>query len=493
MEVSTNFVDTYVFYPKNVSLVSAFGKWLVFCSKVHIDTMWAKLHSILDALVRCGSALCMCVSTARPNQFATHTNIGVIMIYTPSQSTSEHTRHSILEVANVLHAAFQDTCGFAAPDQFSPYSRIFYKTQTQSREGSRMTGKTKGNSLTSICLPDRCVAKEICNFDQWIEKKQSTQHYTQHDLLQQSSSCFGLNPVELHALGALWDPKTNHWFAPTDKVLQRMNNLVAADAASALPPPSQKELLSVMSINIWGNVDGFQHPEIRASITARMQSILATIESLQPDVLCLQEAQKDEVSILHPQLCAQGYLATDTQDRSVLTYVHSVHIRLEWSEYSERPVRLETLCLTHKATTLSFTLANVHLPSGKQTASLRLLALQQSILGLQATKNPWVLIGDTNLTFEQDSEMEHMLPPQALDAWVAAGSPMDRRATFDFTKNTNLSRTCSSSKVGARLDRAIFDCSKLTLVDFKLVCTDIVAETNTHPSDHFGLFLSFAL
>ena len=125
MQVSDNFVDTYVFYPKNVSLVSAFGKWIVFCSKTHIDTMWQKLHSVLDVLTRAGVALCMCVSTGRPNPFATHSNIGVIMIYTPVFATDEHTRKTILEVGNFLYS--KTPLDLHRPNNFHRINAFFTK------------------------------------------------------------------------------------------------------------------------------------------------------------------------------------------------------------------------------------------------------------------------------------------------------------------------------------------------------------------------------
>lgn len=483
MQVSTNIVDTYVFYPSNVSLNGAFGKWVLFCFKRHIDVLWQKLHCVMDLLLQTKSVLCMRVSTGRPNPHATNVDISVIMVYTHIKSCDEQTMQQVQYVGNMLHAAFNDAIGFAAPDQFSPYERMYYKTQEQSRQGSRMTGKTKGNTLTSIRLPDHCVSSEQCSFSEWIEKNKRT--------TTKPEFC-GMSPLQLHALGALWDPSTNHWFAPTEKVLRRMNAIVSADTGRASPPPPPPpptELLTLLSINVWGNVDRIRHHTASTHIPQRMRSILTTIETIQPDVLCLQEVQDQEAAVLHPQLCAQGYLVADANRRSVVTYVHSVHIRLDWSEYSEQPVRIETLCLTHKATSLQLSIANVHLPCGKQSASLRLLALQQSVLGLQAMQKPWVLAGDTNLTFEQNVDVEQLLPHHVQDAWIAAGSPMNMRATYDYTKNTNL----ACVKVGERFDRAFFDCSKLKLVDFKLVCTDVVPETKVHPSDHFGLCVTFAI
>lgn len=469
MEVTSNFVDLYVFYPCGVGLQRAFGKWIVFCFKRQMDAVWELLHPLMDHLTQCGEALCMRASTGRPNPYAQHSDIGVIMIFTEYKKCEQTTRKIILDVGEALRKTL------SATTQFSPYSRIFYKTQDQSRQGSRMTGRLQNNTLTSIRLPDDCVSQDDRSSMLWTHETQTTDTKKEAPMT--------LTPKNLHMMGANWDPHTNHWYAPNTQVLQKMINVATADITQSIP--ISKDHVSLLTMNVWGNIDTFLHPD--SNVFERMQSILCQIETLQPDIICLQEVQKTNLEVLHPCLVAQGYLAVDPENRSVVTYVHSVYLRLEWSECAHDPVRIETVCVKHKATSTLICVSNVHFPSGIEHANLRLSALQQSLLHLQMPHHAWMLAGDTNLTYDQDAD--RVLPLHVCDAWKQAGSPMDKRATYDYQKNTNL----RGSAPGERFDRVFFDNTKMTLTDFKLACTSKCKDTQKHPSDHFGVFVCVAI
>lgn len=477
MSLVNNFVDAYIFYPRRVDLEHAFGKWMLFVYKRHLDCVWEKLKVIVDSLVACGYVPCMRATTGRPNRYASDIDVGVIMIYTNQHENEVIQREHVLHVGQTLRSAFCDASGFAPPNQFSPHARFFYKTQEQSRQGSRMTGKLKNNTLTSLRLPDDCVFHNQ-TLSKWtlidVSDTMTSRTSLRHDA--QTS----LTAMQLHTMGAAWDPTTNQWFAPNEKVMHRM---VTATQHLKI----RQEPLSIITMNVWGNVDCFLHPNAKEFLKERMQCILDQIESLQPDVLCLQETNADIITILHPHLSSQGYLAVvDATDcRSVMTYIHSVEMRLDWSEYSCDPVRVETICATQKTTSSTYLIANVHLPSGSQYTELRIAAMQQITLQLQASSHIWLLVGDTNLTFDQD--IARVLPPNATDAWNAAGCPMDKRATYDYQKNSNL----NSNMVGERFDRILFDPTRLTVKDFQLVCTTLCPATKHHPSDHFGIFASF--
>lgn len=480
----SNVVDTYLFYPQHETLHGCFGKWLIFCFKQHLNELWIKLHAVVDALRAVGGIVCMKVSTSRPNPHAARSDIGVIMIYTPMHPLEEQTRQTILNVGQYLFCAFHDAQGFNAPLQFSPNNRIYYKTQEQSRVGSRMTG-VMHNTLTSLILPKHCV------------KPSSSSSVPSNPLTLQKDpktkmQGFTMTPLMLHNMGAVWNPDLNQWFAPNEKVAAKMHAAALQDARCAQPPSN--DILSFLSINLWGNIDGFRRPEIKALDPSRMQHIASTIEIHQPDVLCLQEATLELLAILNPLLLEQGYVACSELCHQTIVYVHSVHITFH-HVYNDDLKGCQLLQLTHKTTMVDFLACNVHFASGSTAADLRVLSLQQALLRLETARQPFVLLGDTNFTFEQDPHVESSLPDYVKDAWAEAGSPANHRATYDYNNNTNLQFPDAErrSKVGARFDRAFFDSRTFTIQHFQLVCTNVMEDSKKHPSDHFGILVQLTL
>ena len=477
-------VNTYRFYPPHASLACAYGKWLVFCFKRDIDTLWQKLHPIIDVLSHTNTVLCMKVSTSQSNPHV-RSDMDVIMIYTREEQTFEQAREQILSVGQYLLCAFNDRQGFQAPRQFSPFARMYYKTEAQSKLGSRMSGRKQGNTLTSIRLPDWCVenvnSEHDNNWTMMSQPKPTKQSAPIHKTL---------TPMELHRMGAVWEPTSDNWLAPNDKVLHTVLEFAKQQSTEK---KHSLDTFTCLSMNIWGNMDTFVNPQTQDECSARLDEICRLIEAKQPDIVCLQEVQDSQFVYMEPLILAQGYvLATRAPDRGTCCFAHTMTINVQNVQNisPNSTLAIDLLCFMHKNTLLDCALVNVHLPATAKCASLRLLLLQHLFLTLQSTQRPWILIGDMNLTSDQEPMVDALATHPIQDAWVATGSAAETRMTFDCSKNSNLQ---GRKRDGCRFDRAYFDSSKLNVSAFQLTGTDVIPRTNRHPSDHFGIFVTFCL
>ena len=118
------------------------GKWMLFYPKEELDVRWVDACSHFDAN-RFPCVCAMKVSTLRPNPRASDPNKGVIILYTPYMSEHE-----------------QKQVGYAIVSSMGYEERMYYKTDNQTRHGTKATGQTR-NHTYSVKWDDLFVCPDV--------------------------------------------------------------------------------------------------------------------------------------------------------------------------------------------------------------------------------------------------------------------------------------------------------------------------------------------
>jgi len=454
----------YIYYPAELqhTIPQLHGKWLVYVPKTELNHTWSKVKSLLPIE---GVVLCK-ASTNRPHSHAFNVTTGVIMVYCANMHED-----GILKIGHYLIAHL---------DYRSPFGRMYYKTEQQSREGSRATNRSFSSASiqSTFAIPvTRSVAEPIF----------SSAASPEADKIVEWAS----------RLGAIWDTRLNQWCAPNDDVAQKMMNYLPrrAAAASATTTTTMHDdeclTLSCYSINTWAS--SMYRPE-------RMQEIYDSIERHHPDVVMLQEMVPETLSILHPLLSKIGFQTRsqfgNTKRFGEMLYFNTMTLHaLRFEQCALAPDatmkrELHMLVATHKSSNRMFVFATAHLEPSRERHALRLLQLHALAHRLSAERLPWVFGGDTNVAYYQEGELH--LGHNIRDAWQAMGEDYRTRGTWDPSKNTNL---CYVGRhVGCcRFDRILFDGNCMKIKQFQLTCTNPIESIGLHASDHFGIMAEFLI
>ena len=119
------------------------GKWMLFYDRLHIDKEWAKMKHLYNES-KLGNVISMKCSGAKENPRASDKNSHVIIIYCPDHE------NDIMSIGNSIVANLVD------------YSNtyIYYKSNIQTKEGTRATGQNV-NHLYKI--PTKPMCDTSCN------------------------------------------------------------------------------------------------------------------------------------------------------------------------------------------------------------------------------------------------------------------------------------------------------------------------------------------
>ncbi|EGD75669.1 hypothetical protein PTSG_07788 [Salpingoeca rosetta] len=268
--------------------------------------------------------------------------------------------------------------------------------------------------------------------------------------------------------------------------------------------PVQRDFLRLVS---W-NINGFTpHDELLPGRLAKMQEELSGLDA---DVVLLQEAERQNLQLLHTLMEEIGFVPCDAPPLATLSPKHCVpeHFTATFMresrfellaqermpfQSSQRGRDLNTCILRCTATGNKVWVGNVHFESMGTASEARCEQFAESLVEMSQHEHS-VLAGDTNLRDEEGDDgcsafNKQMLPGSrsiVQDAWELSGSPRQYRFTWDTLLNDRVDTTSWGGRPRARFDRCFV--KGLTASDFRLIGThkspDVLVGL---VSDHFGI------
>jgi endonuclease/exonuclease/phosphatase family metal-dependent hydrolase len=236
--------------------------------------------------------------------------------------------------------------------------------------------------------------------------------------------------------------------------------------------------------------------EFSDSDPERISRLIQQIAALEPDIIHLQEAQKQTLKQLganphvkrhYAQFHAGQPNSLPRGGRMILT---KKALKARQSSYSEFPSEMDRGMLSVQVSLCdhSHVLANLHLESPDLLfwRSQRLRARQVEILGGWGKQHPAnIIAGDFN-TF-LDATIDHHLKRHGSDVWDALRGN-EPGLTWDPQANPMASWHGLLRFSGSRLDRVLFRSDVLLPTSITLIGVN----ATTSLSDHYGLLAEFA-
>lgn len=296
-------------------------------------------------------------------------------------------------------------------------------------------------------------------------------------------------------LGAQFDAVTQTWVAPNKSVWDKMivyfeqepDATVMEWEPQVLDPSA---VFTIYSLNVRHDAENTDE---------RMLCLFVSIQSLLPDLVCLQEVTVQALDVLRPLMQTLDYVTFSNVfgkmfGECLFVRTHSLRAEhfdqtpLQPTSTGSREVHLARVRC--RRTDRAFYCATCHLETGQKGHELRKAQLSRL---LETMPRPFVLAGDLNLS-AYDTYVPPLLQTHGVvDAWVACGADFTNAHTWDARQNTQLatSNYCSAPK--KRFDRVLMSETGLQPLEFRLVAREQVPLLNTHISDHFGVMCRFQL
>lgn len=238
--------------------------------------------------------------------------------------------------------------------------------------------------------------------------------------------------------------------------------------------------LKVATFNVW--FGDFQ-------LHARALALCELLANEDLDIIGLQEVTPAFWEVLCKQGWTESYSFSITSSDDFSNYSNLLLSRIPQSEFEQTRLwsyqdrHIDVLRLNQ-----GLSIGTVHLESRRQNGEIRCTQLSDIFSNLSPTLS--LLMGDFN--FDDGSQEEDMRPANFIDAWTQLHRA-DLGPTLDTRTNFML-RAHSQREKRARFDRIWFDKKVWRVLDIRRIGTEFIAgQSETWPSDHFGLTASLVL
>ncbi|AYV78429.1 MAG: endonuclease/exonuclease/phosphatase family protein [Edafosvirus sp.] len=248
--------------------------------------------------------------------------------------------------------------------------------------------------------------------------------------------------------------------------------------------------LKVLSYNLWFD---------QKNSIERLESLLVTILTLSPDVLCFQEVTPNIFSILKSNLVEYKNIFPKNIDSSYDCLIMSKYEILKSTQIPfENSIMGRKLLITvinysnekvSKSTQITIVTSHFESMFKEKINQVKIDQFALTIAQLNKLYNKFksvILCSDTNI-LENEESFFFNSDIDWNDAWVKDGMKEDKKYTYDSNTNKNL----YGRKIGgyqSRIDRIIYRADNLILKSFSLIKG---TEGLIQPSDHHGVFSEF--
>ena len=234
----------------------------------------------------------------------------------------------------------------------------------------------------------------------------------------------------------------------------------------------------------------------------RTTAVCQTILLKQPDIVFLQEVINPSLAILQQKLKSKyhHFFPTRPPEHYFVVILLKKDPRLVSSslivtDFPGSFMGRQLLQLPLSFHGIELHLLTAHLESMKDHSSERKTQLRTAfgvMVEKMTEKKVCIFGGDLNV---REAEVKSVkLPEGVVDTWQACGSDRETRFTWDVKNNDNLN-WLFPNKPQARYDRVYYTPSngKIRPTCFELVGQDRLHGCGRFPSDHWGLWIEFAV
>lgn len=237
------------------------------------------------------------------------------------------------------------------------------------------------------------------------------------------------------------------------------------------------------------NLDGLDDKNLKK----RTRAVIKLIQEHEPDVVFFQEVIQESGDYIESKLPEYKCIRGGEEGYFTMTLLRVFTIFYDKHYIVEYPSTLMTrnlLVTEAHMGKLKLQLLNTHLESTADHAETRKRQLKFAFDKCQSFSKEYTVIfgGDLNL---RDKEAD--TPPNFYDLWEFCGAPKEFKFTWDMSKNTN-HLGFEKFKPKSRFDRVYYRFSEPKRAipkHFALIGFKKVPDTQSFPSDHWGLVILF--
>lgn len=240
--------------------------------------------------------------------------------------------------------------------------------------------------------------------------------------------------------------------------------------------------ISVLNYNIWFSEE---------NRTERTISLLNTIDTHNPDIICLQEVTQPVYEHLKQSLNLYPYFYPSNNISAYDCAIFSKHkfTNIKVHPFNNSIMGRKLITVNIDINDHQLVIATAHFESlFKQNNKQKIEQYDFTHDILKQFNNiPVILCADTNLMAHEENLYltKHNMWN---DCWIIDGKNKDKEYTYDTSTNDNLV-TRNIHHIQSRIDRITYN-DKLTMINFNMIKgSDFYIE----PSDHYGVMATFAL
>ncbi|KAB7499836.1 Tyrosyl-DNA phosphodiesterase 2 [Armadillidium nasatum] len=270
--------------------------------------------------------------------------------------------------------------------------------------------------------------------------------------------------------------------ADGDDVMVTFENLLTK---VTMKPPDKFKFIT------W-NLDGLDDHNLKR----RTKAVIKIMETEQPDIIFFQEVIPATYSYLEDHLPQYMIVPGGLENYFVATLLKRTTVYFDGHFIEPFPNTLmgrNILFVDCHIGSLKLRLLNSHLESTQDGAEERKAQFRKALKILKAgsKEHTSIFAGDLNLRDKEAKEAQ--IPNDIYDLWESCGQRQECKFTWDTLRNTN--KTINSKfKPRARYDRVYLhqsDPPSLKPLHFGLIGIQKVSGTQSFPSDHWGISVSF--
>lgn len=244
--------------------------------------------------------------------------------------------------------------------------------------------------------------------------------------------------------------------------------------------------IKVCSWNLWFD---YLHQE------KRIQEAMNEIENTDCDVACCQEVTKSILQIIQNHPITQKYrIFADKFSTQTYGEIFIVKKEIPVQKFYSTP--FPTSKMGRRLYVLESSKAvvvNIHLESefsGKSSGekAIQFASLFKFINLTYPKRNDIIILGDTNLTDNDDNWASHILSNSGFMDYYGNGG---KQNTYDYILNTNV-LNCYRSRLDRCYIREQVKITEMKMIHFHLLGLNPIKSINIHPSDHFGICVTLS-
>lgn len=241
----------------------------------------------------------------------------------------------------------------------------------------------------------------------------------------------------------------------------------------------------VASYNIWfDNIDIYE----------RVLSLIVTINKKRPDIICLQEVRPDVFRILISNLTDHKYHYPKKIEDNYGCVTFSKYPITKCTVHNFSKTNMDrNLIITkilHPFKQTEILVVTTHFESVFEKCNpIKIKQLLECSTVLESFKKDYaniIFCVDTNILPNEESFLiDTGVGSGWIDCWKQKGSQKNK---YTFNSYTNKWLVGNKKKYQSRLDRIIYNCENIELVDFLLLKSE---NDHIEPSDHYGILTKF--